>query len=706
MSCSILSRLTTPRGVIALALGGLLAACGGDGGTTEPTPVPDVFSGQVSASQTAGIYVSDSTLVSMVVTNQNGQTAAGRQVVFALSAGSASLSGGPVWTTDSNGRATTVVRSDTPGSATVAGYLGTSASGAAQGSVNLSFIPDLLIVEASVSDEGDLRMSAEPTVTVSLTNQNDDPIEGQAVTFAAINGTGQAQIDGDATVTTDAAGEASVTLMAVGPGTVTVHAFIGDAAEGDAAAEVPLRFVVGPPAALAFLDQPSVTLPGAEFIVDPIVLVLDDEGWMVEDAEVEIQIEIDRGPDLQGPTTVTSSDGLARFSGLRVDVPKAAMQMIASSPGLESARSDDLTSMYRQSFGVQANTTCMPDVSGVVYCWGSNSFGQAGTSAADTLFTPTAVGGSPEGYGVVKNGANHTCALTRATKLPWCWGAPSYLGYEGDAAFEPRGTPLPVNGFSSDWLITGNSASCSLVGSGPIEGRTVCWGNNRYGQLGANDTDDRPNNIALVRLLGERFVSVANGSWTSCGVTESHDLYCWGSRAYGGLGDGIVDDTQAILVPVQTGFDEEWRSVSGGLFTFCATTLSGEIHCWGDNRLGQAGSDAGDVVSEPTQIDLREAWLDVDVGGQMACGITARSVMFCWGTRFLGGVDVGNGFSQILDSPPALSNFSVGFNHACLVDSEGTPYCWGGNNRLGQHGHSQGRYAPVDGNLRIVTEPF
>jgi alpha-tubulin suppressor-like RCC1 family protein len=697
---------TILRGGIALAVGGFVAACGGDGGSTAPTPEPDVFSGQLSASQTAGIYVSDSTVVSMVVTNQNGQTAAGRQVVFALSAGSASISGGPVWTTDSNGRASTVVRSNAPGSATVAGYLGTSASGTAQGSVNLSFIPDLLIVEASVSDEGDLRMSAEPTVTVRLTNQNDDPIEGQAVTFAAINGTGQARIDGDATVTTDAAGEASVTLMAEGPGTVAVQAFIGDAAEGDAEAEVPLRFVVGPPAALAFLDQPSVTLPGAEFIVDPIVVVLDDDGWMVEDAEVEIQIEIDRGPELQGPTSVTSSDGFARFSGLSVEVPKAAMQMLASSPGLESARSDDLTSMHRQSFGVQGNTTCMPDVSGVVYCWGSNNFGQAGTSADDIVVAPTAVAGSPEGYGAVRNGGNHTCALTRATNFPWCWGAPAYLGYDGNANAEPRGTPLPVNGFSSDWLIAGNSASCSLISSGPIEGRTVCWGLNRYGQLGANDTDDRPNNIALVRLLGERFVSVANGSWTSCGVTESHDLYCWGSRAHGALGDGIVDDTQAILVPVQTGFDEEWRTVSGGLYTFCATTLSGEIHCWGDNRLGQAIPGAGAVVSEPMQIDLREAFLDVDVGGQMACGLTARSVMFCWGTRFLGGADVGNGFRQILDAPPALSNFSVGLAHACLVDSEGTPYCWGGNNNQGQHGHSLGRYGPVDGNLQIVTEPF
>jgi hypothetical protein len=702
---SLLGRASLRAACVAL-IAGLTAACGGDGSSTEPTPVPDVFSGQVSASQTAGIYVADSTVVSIVVTNQNGQPAAGRAVVFAVTAGSASLSGGPTWTTDGNGRASTTVRADAAGSVTVAGYLGTTASGTAQGSVGLSFIPDEVSGELSVSDEGDLRMSVRPIVTVTLTNQNGDPVEGQTVTFDIEAGTASATIDGDAEQSTDAEGKASVLVFPNFPGSVTVRAFFGAGTEGEAIGEAPVRWVTGPPVELYFERQPWLTLPGAEFLVAPIVVALDSDGWYVRNVDIDIQIEVEGGVNLRGTTTRRLIDGRAEFSGLSVDVAKAGMRFLASSPGLAGARSGRFTSMYRESFSLGGATTCMPDVSGVVYCWGANMTGQGGLSAADSLFAPVAIGGSPEGYKSVKTATSHTCALTRATSQAWCWGYSAYLGYDGVAANEPRGTPLPVTGGGSyDWLGVGGSGSCGRLGAGFFEDATVCWGANIYGQLGNGDIRDRIREISVVQLSGDPFTSIAKSAYTSCGVTESHDLYCWGRRAYGAVGDGIIDANQLQLSPIEVGIGKEWREVSGMGNTFCATTTSGEIYCWGENQAGLAGQAGGGVIAEPTKISRDEHWVAVDVGGLSACGVTAYGDMYCWGAATQGGLDVGNGFYRINFASRLLSNFGVGYGYACLVDEQGTPYCWGAFRGAGRQGHSQDGYAPVDGNLRIVTEP-
>jgi alpha-tubulin suppressor-like RCC1 family protein len=506
---------------------------------------------------------------------------------------------------------------------TVAGYLGTTASGTAQGSVGLSFIPDEL---------------------------------SGTVTFDLEVGAASAVISGDTVQSTDAEGKASVQVFPNFPGSVTVRAFLGAGTAGEAIGKVPLRWVPGPPVELYFVDQPSLTVPGAQFLINPVVVAMDSDGWFVDDPDIEIQIEIEGGTTLQGTTTRPLVDGSAEFSGLSVDVPRAGMRFIASSPGLASARSGRFTSMHRESFSLGGATTCMPDVSGVVYCWGANTTGQGGLSAADSLFAPVAIGGSPEGYRSVKTATTHTCALTRTTSQAWCWGTPEYPGHDGIASSEPRGAPLPVTGGGSyDWLSIGGTGSCGRLGAGFFEDATVCWGANTYGQLGNGDIRDRLREISVVQLAGDPFTSIAKSAHTSCGVTEGHDLYCWGRRAYGAVGDGILDANQIQLTPIEVGIGKQWQHVSGMGNTFCATTTSGEIYCWGGNAQG--------------------------------------------------GSDVGDGFCRIDFAPRLLSNFGVGYGYACLVDEQGTPYCWGAFRRAGRQGHSQSGYALVGGNLRIVTEP-
>jgi hypothetical protein len=64
---------------------------------------------------------------------------------------------------------------------------------------------------------------------------------------------------------------------------------------------------------------------------------------------------------------------------------------------------------------------CGVGVSGKVYCWEANQFGQAGDGTKDYALTPVAVVGLPDPAVVVKPAVQSTCALLTSGKV-YCWG--------------------------------------------------------------------------------------------------------------------------------------------------------------------------------------------------------------------------------------------------------------------------------------------
>ena len=91
---------------------------------------------------------------------------------------------------------------------------------------------------------------------------------------------------------------------------------------------------------------------------------------------------------------------------------------------------------------------------------------------------------------------------------------------------------------------------------------------------------------ALVACGGEKvagttpitFASVSAGSDHTCGLTASGTAYCWGSDAYGGLGDGT---TTSSGTPVPVAGAPTFTALSVGAEHTCALTRSGAAYCWG-----------------------------------------------------------------------------------------------------------------------------
>jgi len=81
-------------------------------------------------------------------------------------------------------------------------------------------------------------------------------------------------------------------------------------------------------------------------------------------------------------------------------------------------------------------------------------------------------------------------------------------------------------------------------------GAGLCWGENLTGELG-NGTTRRPTASPTPVLGGLSFASIDAGSYSSCGVTRSGEIWCWGQNALGDLGDGTTDARSTPVLVIQ-----------------------------------------------------------------------------------------------------------------------------------------------------------
>ena len=86
---------------------------------------------------------------------------------------------------------------------------------------------------------------------------------------------------------------------------------------------------------------------------------------------------------------------------------------------------------------------CAVGLSGDVYCWGSNTSGQAGDGTREFAFVPVKVKGLPAPASSVRAAALATCALLTTGKV-YCWGENGYGELGNGTLMEPSLAPVEV----------------------------------------------------------------------------------------------------------------------------------------------------------------------------------------------------------------------------------------------------------------------
>ena len=385
------------------------------------------------------------------------------------------------------------------------------------------------------------------------------------------------------------------------------------------------------------------------------------------------------------------------------------------------------------------NHTCALLADGRMYCWGWNMWGQLGVSGVMQSTTPVQVTAVSGAGTTIEAGCNHTCATyhdAQGESRLSCWGQSNLM--QMPAEQEARISLLLMR--------AGMGHTCILT----AEHGMLCWGYNRYGQLGDGTTHSRHELAPVMGMTGHVFyMSTSAGANHTCAVLDDGKAFCWGSNMWGQIGNGslvlgpaprrVSDLDQVRSFSAGQGFtcatpadgslwcwgkrfntsfisdvssptrlsspDSGVAAVQAGVSHSCALMQDGALRCWGDNEYGQLGDGSTDLSTTPVAVkNLGGRARAVRVGDDFSCALLTNGAVRCWGRNNHG--QLGSGSPQdshqpvTVSLPAAAKAIGAGGQHGCAVLTNGDVYCWG-ENASGQigDGGEQDRLTPVKVNL-------
>ena len=447
----------------------------------------------------------------------------------------------------------------------------------------------------------------------------------------------------------------------------------------------------GPATRLSFSIGPPNEVQGNVVITPALRVNVQDQYGNEAVAAAPVTMSLDQTPwprtTLSGSLS-RSGAGFASFSDLSVDRPGTGNVLRATTGNL-TATSAPFT--VRVSFKSVATGGWNSDGDGLscgiatggTYCWGSNGNGQIGARTADHSENVPFLVPTSATFVEVDGGGKHACGRVVNGTVA-CWGN-GLSGQLGSGFMEPKATPFVVSGSGPSGLFfesisAGDDHTCGVVTGGSV----YCWGSNAYGQLGDGFTTMR---IAPVKVSGSGsgalvFTSVSAAVAFTCGTTTAQAVWCWGEGSSGHLGN----PSSGSLTPVQvtgTGAGSmRFARVHSSFSHTCGVTVApdaGKVYCWGGNLYGGLGNGAtGGESSVPVLASSSQTFVSVSAGTNFTCALTTVGDVYCWGRNFDG--EVGNGTFTNVAVPTRVSApsgvrfgaVSSGGVHACAIANVGT----------------------------------
>lgn len=180
------------------------------------------------------------------------------------------------------------------------------------------------------------------------------------------------------------------------------------------------------------------------------------------------------------------------------------------------------------------------------------------------------------------------------------------------------------------------------------------------------------------------------GGQHTCVRRADGGLWCWGKAIPHRLGLGKA----ALPSPVVEAGHEVVQLASSGDRT-CVVNRGGDLRCWAWG------------APESAPVTRAAGMAEVALGARRLCGLAAGGSLSCWTMGSDGALERGTtsrarGRARAADLRPevgdlgaAVSSVSVGDLHICAALSDGSVWCWGGND-MGQRGGGDHReFVPV-----------
>lgn len=217
---------------------------------------------------------------------------------------------------------------------------------------------------------------------------------------------------------------------------------------------------------------------------------------------------------------------------------------------------------------------------GSVWAWGCNSAGQLGDGTSQSHFAPSPVVGLSN-IVQIAGGRLHSVAL-KSDGTVWAWGANSF-GQLGDGTNTDKPVPVQITALQSVTSLSSGALHSLAVKS---DGTAWAWGANMSGQLGDGSYEDNASPVQVYALEGA--TQVSGGGLHSLALKADGTVWAWGGD-YGGY---------ATLV---SGVSNVWQIASGGLHSI-ALKSDGTVWTWGRNAYGQLGNGTNQDSDAPVQV--------------------------------------------------------------------------------------------------------
>lgn len=365
-------------------------------------------------------------------------------------------------------------------------------------------------------------------------------------------------------------------------------------------------------------------------------------------------------------------------------------------------------------------------ISGTVYCWGYNRFGQLGNGESIGL-------GSPEDSSSVDSlipvkvkqetgvlagktvtdmfsAQWHSCALADGKVYCWGYNRDGQLGNGVSGINEHSNVPVEVGGALAGKTVTdvggSGNTSCAIA-----EGKIYCWGLNdtgatAYGLVGVNNggttwfdtpqavyTNDANPNALPSDYTATQIQTSGSRGYNLCAIADDK-VYCWGNNNQGSVGDGtttnrlyptkVAQQAGALLGKRVVGVSQDGIYVDDGTYSLphaCALATemdgsNGRVYCWGDNEYGQIGDGTTTNSSVPVPVRANpgdalfgKTIVGLEAGLYHTCVVADDDQAYCWGRNHTG--QLGNNTFIGSTTPVAVSQLSGGLLGKTVVNIGG-----------------------------------
>jgi alpha-tubulin suppressor-like RCC1 family protein len=244
----------------------------------------------------------------------------------------------------------------------------------------------------------------------------------------------------------------------------------------------------------------------------------------------------------------------------------------------------------------------------------------------------------------VSAGGSHSLALDPNGNA-YAWGD-NGSGQLGDGlntdSHVPVAVTMPANVTFTQ--VSAGSAHSLAVGS---DGNAYAWGKNGDGQLGNGSITDSHVAVPVSAPANVTFTQVSAGRDHSLAVDSNGNSYGWGYNAYGQLGNNSTTDSDApVLVTLPAGV--KFTHVSAGYLHSLALDSNGNTYAWGNNEVGQLGTNTLTESHVPVPVYAPVVVTGVSFDGVAGTGLsqTAGSWTVVTPAHASGAVDVVVSYTQ------------------------------------------------------------